>query len=121
MTQVNLKIYRQTFNETLQRWNVPKRKDVLQADKFTKQRKHRWLAIKNAEVVKGKGKPYFQALMKIKEATDAILDELKRPVWKTVWDKPYAYFHKSKGHKYAVFTLICQRVDYRDSIHGGMR
>lgn len=120
MIYTNLMAYRQTFNATLQRWNVPKRKEVLSVEKINNQRKHRWVGLKKPERFRGNGKPYFQAIMRIKKHFDNLKDTLGRPEWATTM-KMYSYVHGTNNWRYYIFSLTCQRVDYRDSIHGGMK
>ena len=102
--------YRQTFNKNLGRWNIPKKKEVLKAANFNKQRKHRWVPIINADNLRGKTVPYIHAIQQLQRVVEKIRDKQGRKVWATVMSSKKV-FHASNGWHYIIFYLTCQRIN----------
>jgi hypothetical protein len=103
--------YRQTYNKSLDRWNIPKKKEVLKAANFNKQRKHRWVPINNADKLRGKTVPYINAIQKLQRIAEKIQDSKGRKVWATTMVSRKAY-HASNQWNYLIFYLTCQRISY---------
>lgn len=103
--------YRQTYNKSLDRWNIPKKKEVLKAANFNKQRKHRWVPVNNAHKLRGKTVPYIHAIQQLQRVAEKIRDKNGRKVWATSLSSRKA-FHASNGWHYIIFYLTCQRIGY---------
>lgn len=113
--QDNVQQFRQTVNETLHRWNAPKKLMALPLRNKEKKRKHRWIKADNVEKHwRGTGKGYPCAIGKMRKEIEAIRDCVGRQVWGTKFEVKRT---KQNGYKYAIYFLTCQRINHT-SIHG---
>lgn len=95
-------VFRQTFNVTWKRWEVPKRHVLTEAGKTV------WRRVDNVDNLINKKNGIGMALWRLQNVMDKIRDAEEKFIWKTVMsERKRVTIGKNL---YSIWTLTCTRI-----------